>query len=148
MAEPWSNDEVITTTALAAMPWGVMGYVNGSTSDQSGISAVADITSLSVAFTAISTRLYKTTVHVVVQQLTSTGVVKLFITDGAGAAAVQRDVTLVANDEATLIACAIETGGSGALTRKARISTTAGTVTVLGTSTRLSHITVEDIGAA
>lgn len=147
MAEPWVDTDVLTAAQLAGLPWGVMGYVNGSTSDQSGVGVgPTDITGLSVTFTAVSTRLYRTTMSLVIQQVTSAASPTIAISDGAGTAQRQASVTLAANDLAIVTLVHIETGISGSITRKGRIGTGAGTVTVVGTSQRNATFVVEDLG--
>lgn len=148
-AVTWVDGDVATATKLNALPRGVMGYVNGSASDQTGITVSADITSLSVAFTAISTRLYRTTMSVNVQQQTAgPAVAVIFISDGAGTGKSNRSVTLALNDFIEVTCVALETGLSGAITRKGRANTSAGTLAIIGTSIRSASIVVEDMGPA
>ena len=146
MAEPWSDGDVLTAADLAGLGWGVMAYVLGSTSDQTGITSATDITSLTATWTAISTRLYLVIVQCDVQQVTSAGTAQLDITDGAGSIAKRRDNTLAAGEVHEITAVYQVTGLAGAVTRKARMSTTAGTVTVLGSTGRSPTLTVIDIG--
>lgn len=148
MAEPWSDGDVLTAAHLAGLPWGVMGYVLGGTSDQTGISAVADVTGLSVTFTAVSTRLYRTTVYLAISQQTSGGTVAVIIADGASTQVNRTDLTLATNDAAAVAFAHLETGASGSITRKVRVSTSAGTMTVRGAAALRAYILVEDLGAA
>lgn len=148
MAEPWSDGDVLTAAHLAGLPWGVMGYVN-KTAAQNGISAATDITSLTITFTAVSTRLYRTTLYLPrLTQNTSTGLVVPLIADGASATKNQAVRTLTATSETDVVVVILETGLSGSVTRKGRISTTAGTVDVACSATQIAHILVEDLGPA
>lgn len=146
MAEPWSDGDVLTAADLAGMPWGVMGYANGSTSDQSSISSEVDITGLSVTFTAISTRLYRTTLTMTVTQASSTGTVTGRITNEANSLIASAQQTLTATSSGQITVVSVETGISGSTTRKGRIDTSAGTVTVEGSATIRARLVVEDLG--
>jgi hypothetical protein len=147
MAEPWSDGDVLTAAHLAGMPWGVMGYDVGSTSDQTGISSVTDITGLSVTFTAVSTRLYIAVLTVCVSQQTSGGAVDLYLRDGASATVHRTTATLATNDAATIQICWPETGLSGSTTRKGSVSTSAGTMTVVGNASRNASLIIYDLAA-
>lgn len=146
MAEPWSDGDVPSASELAGLPWGVMGYANGSTSDQTSISSETDITGLSVAFTAISSRLYRTTLTMTVTQVSSTGTITGRISNAANSLIASAQATLAAGSTTQITVTSVETGISGATTRKARIDTSAGTVTVEGSSTIRARLVVEDLG--
>lgn len=149
MAEPWSDGDVQTASDLAGLPWGVMGYVNGSTSDQTGITTVADVTGLSVTFTAVSSRLYRTTLTVCVQQKTAGDTPNVYITDGSDTAKKAASATLDVDEISQALAIVLlETGLSGSVTRKGRAAVGSGSVTVVGTQDRYPTIIVEDMGAA
>ena len=145
MAEPWADGDVLTAAHLALVPWGLVGAVVTS-ADQTGISAIADITGLTVTWTATASRTYVTFVKASVRKITNAGDAFIHLTDGAGGQKDGSPVTLGVNDYGTLTAIAIETGLSGSITRKARASASSATVTVLGASNYTSSILVFDIG--
>jgi apolipoprotein N-acyltransferase len=147
MAEPWSDGDVLTAAHLAGMPWGVMGYASIS-ANQSGITTVADVTGLSVTFTAVSTRLYRTTVWLHAQQLSSGALAEVLLTDGSDTILADSTFTLATNDLATFSIVSTVTAISGSHTRKVRARTAAGSLTIASNANNPGRIIVEDIGAA
>lgn len=145
-AHVWADGDAPNTTYLNAIPYGVMGYVNGAVA-QAGISAVTDLTGLTVTFTAISTRLYRTTVNL--PRAVNSAVAseqRLTIADGAGTALKVTTVTTASGGAAMHHLEYTETGITGSTTRKARLQTAAGTVDT--TAGFLGNIVVEDLGPA
>jgi len=140
---------VLTAAQMNRLPWGIAAFAQ-KTTDQTGISAEADVTSLSVTWTAISTRYYKISVYLApIRQITSAAIVVPKITDGSNNARVQANVSLGIDEFTSLAIAEVVTGLSGSITRKARIGTTAGTVSVLaGTAGQGNYIVVEDLGQA
>lgn len=137
------------TNASAALGVVPSGYAQ-VTADQTGISTEADVTSLTITWTAVSTRRYRITGHLLVQQLTSTGAATAKITDGSGTE-IQRighRASFAANDVDMWEGSSVETGLSGSITRKIRAATSAGTLSALASSSRPNYILVEDIGPA
>ena len=141
------NQDVVENTI--ALPRGIVAYAE-KTSDQTGISAAADITGLSVAWTADSSRYYRISLYLApIRQNTSPAVVVPVIADGSSTTKVQANLTLVAGDFGLVTIAEIVTGLSGSITRKARISATGGTVDVLAaTATEGNYLIVEDLGQA
>jgi hypothetical protein len=131
------------------LPWGVMGYAN-RTSNVTGIgTTAADITGLTLTFTADSTRIYRTTVYVpYAEQATTAGYTDLLITNSANSQLQACTQYLIVAQGSGFIAQLVETGVSGSTVRKARAKTTAGGVTFVATSSNPMQITVEDIGEA
>lgn len=129
-------------------PWGVVGYVKGASTDQSGIGGAAtDITGLSVTWTTVANRLYVVTLNANVQQNTSTGNASVSIANAANVSSLQRTTTLTAGSLASVTVVAPMAGlAAGTWTSKARASTDAGTLTIVGTFTREATIIVEDVG--
>lgn len=152
MPYPWTAHDILTASdlnaAFANLPvkraW--TGKAGGT--DQTGIAAVADVTGVSATWTAGSTRQYRVSVNMVIQKLTTANAVTAYITTAANATIIARSTTLAINDLYTLHMEWVETGISGAQTRKARIETATGTVTVVNSFSRSAIITVEDIGPA
>ena len=142
---------VLTAAQMNRLPWGVMAYAS-RTSNQTGVSAVTDVTGLSVTFTANSTRYYRTTVFVSnLLQITSDGYATMSITDGSNVqkqSGTNYKVVAEGNGENPMVLVLIETGLSGSTTRKARLTTSAGTVETRAGTTNPAFIVVEDIGEA
>ena len=137
------------TNTTTNTPRGTINYAQ-ATANQTSISAEADLTSLTVTFTADSTRRYKITGQILVQQLTSTGAATGKITDGSSVE-VQRfghNAAFLANGVEVWHGTRVLSGISGSVTYKLRAATSAGTLSVLADTTRPNFILVEDIGAA
>lgn len=154
MAYPWSANDILTAADLNAAlakagPPAVRTWVGkASGSDQSGISTTADITGVSVTWTADSSRIYKMSLSVNIQKLTTANTVATYITTGANAAVIARSTTLAINDLFPLHFEWTESGLSGTTTRKARIETATGTVSVINSFSRNAILIVEDVGPA
>lgn len=152
MPYPWNAHDILTASdlnaAFANLPVKRAWYAKAGNTDQSGIAAVADITGLSVAWTAVPTRLYRVSMNVCINKLTTANAVTAYITNAANAAIAVKSVTLAISDLYTMHMEWIETGLSGAQTRKGRLETATGTVTVVNSFTRNAIIDVEDIGPA
>jgi len=114
------------------------------------VSTVADITSMTAAtWTATSSRTYRTTIYLpYCQQKTSGGTVVVRITDASNVDKQQWNGTFATSDFFAVMIQVIETGLSGSITRKGRISTSAGTVDLTQVATAPGYILVEDIGPA
>jgi hypothetical protein len=126
-------------------PWGIMGTAT-ATSNQTGISAEADVTGVTVTFTAAANRRYKVTVSGRIVQQTSAGVAEVKITDSANTLQDKWTFSLTAGSAAYATVTAILTPAAGSITYKARMSTTAGTVDTTAAATQPFRILVEDIG--
>ncbi len=141
---------VLTAAEYNKLPRGVVFY-NLVTANQTGIaSTVVDLTNMTAAtWTAVSGRTYRTTVYIPeIQQLTSGGTAVFRITDASNVNKQFGDMTAATNDFYSINMQVIETGLSGSVTRKARASTTAGTLSLLMAATSPGFIMVEDIGAS
>jgi len=140
---------ILTAAQMNRLPWGVMDYAT-KTASQTGITGtVIDISGLTLTFTAVSTRVYRTTVWALVRQNTSPGAPVIQITDGANVQKTEADVYIAAAANfATFVASCIETGLSGSTTRKARGVSNTATWDLVASATFPAYITVEDIGQA
>ena len=129
------------------MPWGIVG-VGTKTSNQTGIvSSAVDVSSLSVSWTAVANRYYRTTVIIpVFSQITSNGIVNLHITDGTPTTKQSVNLQATAGTDVNIQAFVVESNITGSPTRKARILTTGGSGTITATSTNVPTIIVEDVG--
>ncbi len=151
-------DGIITRAKLATdarksvdVAWGWIDSAL-SNSDQTGISGGATITNMQASLVAVANRRYRTTVFVPsIQQLGSNGEAQVEITDGSNVRVSGSNEPLYrmwrnANETFAASMTLYETGLSvGAHTRRVRISTSAGTLTVLG-NTHPGLILCEDIG--
>lgn len=128
------------------MPWGIMG-TGQATANQTGITAATNITNVTTSFTAVTGRRYKTHVFLpFVTQNTSAATVLFIIADGANVQSQAATIKINASDFQPLAVMMVETIAAGAVTRKARISTSAGTIDINSSAGAPSLIVVEDIG--
>ena len=127
--------------------WGIVGYVSTTTA-QTGISStVVDLTSLSVTFTPVTGRRYRTIVSCLC--LTSgTGTVITNISDANNANVQQRNYSLTGSSYFHLYVEVTETGLSAAapITRKGRVSINSSGLQTIANSQNTPFISVEDVG--
>jgi hypothetical protein len=132
-------------------PWNTAwGLITSATitTDHNGISAVTDITGLSVTWNAMAGRKYKLTAYMLVIQNTSAGFVDIRLADSSNVVVGQSTFNQAASAYATHSPIAILSGLSGSVTYKARAATTAGTINIDVSSTFPGLLLVEDIGPA
>jgi hypothetical protein len=129
-------------------PWGRVGSAVSSSNTTSVNATAKDVTSLSVSWTAVANRYYRTTVIIpVYSQLTTSGIVNLLITDGTPTTKQSINLDAAAGTDVNIQGFVIESNiATGSATRKARILTTAGSGTVSAASPVTPTIIVEDIG--
>lgn len=142
----YDTDEVGLGVDTRLLPRGWVGQGIPSV-DTTGIGAtMTDITGMSVAFTADPTRRYKTSVLFVCYPSVGPASIVAQIANAAGTLMKRSFVTVpTANYYATVTVALVESGLSGAQTRKAMVSTSAGTLVTYAASTS-ALILVEDIG--
>lgn len=140
-------DGAVTAAKLTdAIPRGSMGYASKVSSQTGVTTAGADVTSLSVTFTAVAGRSYRVSAMQRVTQQTSAGIVTMRLHDGAGTQLAAWQQTLQAAEVATSIILACFSPGAGSTTYKLNLITSAGTVDANASSTAPGFILVEDIG--
>ncbi len=127
---------------------GVVGYA-AVTSDQTGISTIADVTSLSVTFSAVPTNYYRIYAYVMTLQNTSAANFhEVWITDGSNV--LQNKTVINAPTTGVFYVNTPEvmlTGLSGSVTYKVRAQTSAGTMTSSGSGHGTGNfIVVENLG--
>lgn len=127
-------------------PRGSMGYASKVSSQTGVTTAGADVTSLSVTFTAVAGRSYRVSAMQRVTQQTSAGIVTMRLHNGAGTQLAAWQQTLQAAEVATSIILARFSPGAGSTTYKLNLITSAGTVDANASSTAPGFILVEDIG--
>lgn len=156
------TDGIITRAKLAAdaqksvdVAWGYIDSALSNTDQPTvGGSGFVTITNMQATITAVANRRYKTTVFVPgIQQIASNGEIQVQITDGSNVQVAGSNEPLIrmwrnANEIFAPSMTLYETGlSAGAHTRRVRVTTSAGTVTVLG-NTHPGLILCEDIGPA
>ena len=129
-------------------PWGVQGVATASSNQTSIGASTTDVTSLTVTWTAVANRRYKTTVIIpTFSQATSKAYVTLYIADSSNNVKQSGNQVIAAGDDGQLNMFVVESSiSAGSATRKARISTTAGSGVITGNASVVPTIVVEDIG--
>jgi hypothetical protein len=128
-------------------PWGVVG-VGIKTSNQTGITTAVDISQLSVTWTAVANRYYRTSVIIPVwSQNVSPGIVNLTITDATPTTKQSINLQAAGATDVNIQGFVIESNiAAGSTTRKVRMLTTGGSGTITANSNNAPTIIVEDIG--
>jgi hypothetical protein len=139
-----------TSTTLWTPPWNLPWGQQAAAVDttvQTGITTVADLTSLTTgSVTVVANRRLRTTVGIVVQQVSSNGTFNVYIADGSGTQLQTQGYSLLAANFGSVTFDYLESSSAGALTRKARASTSAGTLSTTVSATQYGYIVLTDIG--
>lgn len=136
------------------LPWGPVAPVAQATANQATISAIVDLTSLSVTFTAIANRRYKVTANVLIVGTTLGDTFGLTLADAANTVLQLRNggtgPTAATQIPVTLTLDTVTPAVAGSYTFKLRLARAAGsgTFTSLAGATFPAQLTVEDIGPA
>jgi hypothetical protein len=146
--QTWTAGQVLTAAAINDLTSGRVGYV-AVTSSQGSITSVVDLTSLTVTFTAIASRYYRITGHVMAQNNTANARCDLQLTDGSNnVLAISRGSSGATNQDFTLIATYIVAPGAGSVTYKLRAVANSGTMQMTAAATAPAFISVEDFGSS
>jgi hypothetical protein len=127
--------------------WGLINRVE-VTANQLGIAAVADLTSLTITWTVVANRWYRTKVWGRVLQNTATGNNELIIADGSNTIHEFSTKQLGATGIDVHQPEVIKTISAGSTTRKARLQTSGGTTDLVASSIQPAWIAVWDDGPA
>ena len=140
--------DVLSAANMNLLPGGTMS-VASTGSSQTGISSVTSLTSLSVTFTAVTSRRYLITGLVNYRQRTTGGAVTIEIAHGGGPTVLASWAETHATDDyGTAYFSMYHVPGAGSITYRLRAKTSAGTVDInpQGLSTVPSMIIVQDVG--
>ena len=151
-SNPTTDNQLARKAYVDARAAGIVSIVE-KTSSQTGITTVADITSMTATWTATSTRRYRVTVTAELGGTTAGDLAILYITDGSNTV-VQRAVftgpALTGGQGYGHVNMQYHiSGASGSLTRKVRLERNvgAGTVSLTASSAGPAYLVVEDVGA-
>lgn len=131
-----------------ALPRGEVGYGSAVTT-QGSITTTADITGVTVTFTATAGRKYLIIASALVQSTLAADRVRLYITDGSNIVWQERDVSMTANNTPVGVTATrrFVAVGTGSVTFKARLERVgSGTVSSVATADLPAEIIVQDIG--
>ena len=140
--------QVLTAAQQNNFPRGVMAFVKRTTAVTALGTAVADISGMSVTFTAQSSRLYKISWFITGQKITSAGYTDIQLTDNANNLNSAMTSYTIAGNYWNCSGGVVLTGVSGSLTFKLRGSTELATSNPTATATVPISLIVEDIGPA
>ena len=144
----FTTGQVLTASQQNNFPRGVMGYAK-STADSTTISTTqADVSGMSVTFTAVANRLYRATFECF-YSVSSASQNQFFITDGSNNMVDQ----IYTNSNLNFVSITlvyIFTTTAGSKTYKVRAETSAGTMTIYGATgaNRSYSFVIEDLGPA
>jgi len=127
----------------------VMAYASKTTTET--FTTLADVTGLSLTFTAIASRLYKISVYGLLRSSVTTDVAQLLIADGSNnTISVSQVITGNSSFGVTATCFALVTPAAGSVTYKARCVRSSGTgiVTLDCAATYPAYIIAEDVGLA
>lgn len=130
------------------MPWGILGYVQ-VTANQTPITTVTDLTSLTLAVTYVANRRICIKAMAVLDSTVGTDVMRLYITDGANTVLTLIQHDPIANNLGrTFYGEVYATPGAGATTYKLRAErfSGTGTLTMECASTFPAYIAIVDEG--
>ena len=129
--------------------WGIVGRAS-KTADQSINTGLADITGLSVTWTAVSSRLYKISFHAIARTSGAGNIyISAIITDSSNTVKQYSRGGATTTDLRFGLDCFLyESGLSGSQTRKIRADCSASTAVIEAGASYPAQLIVEDIGPA
>ncbi len=147
--------DVLGAADMNLLPSGKVGYAV-ITASQTGISTEADVTSLTVTWTAVSARLYRTSFFVFADAngTASSQRPSVKVTDGSNTKKLElfteHNAAATAQSNVPLTGAILETGLSGSTTRKLRALSGGGgdTIDINAAADSPCYIIVEDVGPA
>lgn len=144
----FTSGQILTAAQMNNLPWGIAGSVARTLAVSAITSTVADITGVSVTFTAVSTRVYKFTFAITGQKQTSDGWTAIQLTDSANVQYIEIDNNAPANGYWNCSGATYKTGLTGSVTVKLRGLCQSNTSTITVGANAPIILIVEDIGAA
>jgi hypothetical protein len=140
-----SPGDVLTSAQITRLPGGWIGYAE-VTANQTGISSITDLTSLTVTVTAGTSRRLLITGRGRVTQASSAASSVMSIRNGAGTILQESAQTLEVGYTAVPLPMSVQTPSSGSNTYKLSLSTPAGTIDLNAAATYPAFILVTDVG--
>ena len=141
------SGDILLASQQNRFPRGVMGYVVSAAGNVALTTSVADVTGLTLTFTAEANRGYKVTFNFTVQKDGTAGLGIFYITDGANAINYEVIETMVGSEYGIISGSYILTGlSAGSKTYKIRAFVTATTATLLRSADNKAVFAIEDIG--
>ena len=137
--------QVLTADQQNRFPRGVMAYVINTTTNPTVTTTLADVTGMTVTFTAVANRLYRATFEGMIGNTNNSQNQYLF-TNNANTQLDQTFQENLANQFQVINYQYLFLGSAGSTTIKLRAVAQAGTLTFYGTGTRSMSLVIEDLG--
>ena len=137
--------QILTAAQQNNFPRGVMAYVINTTTNPTVTTAAADVTGMTLTWTAVANRLYRVTFEGMIGN-SNTSQNQYFFSNGSN---VQLDQTFQENPGGQFQVICFQylfLGVAGSTTVKLRAEEQVGTLTFYGTGTRSRSIICEDLG--
>ena len=143
----YNAGDVLTATNMNLLPAGEIGYAQ-VTANQASITSEADLTSLTVTFTAVAGRRYKVIAYVEVTPTVADGVYVLNLKESTTVLKRATDPFVVTSSVTGSLVYSNNASISGSKTWKLTLQKVGGTgsLTMSASSTSPAFILVEDIG--
>lgn len=141
------SGQVLTAQECNNFPFGVVGLVTRNSTPLTVTTTIADLTSMTVTFTALANRVYKFSALCTGQKLTNTGWTGLFLTNNANTIYASTYATAPANQYFNLSFSTYLSGFTpGSISVKLRAACEQNTATILADSQAPLQLFVEDMG--
>ena len=150
---------ILTAAQMNSLPWGIVtataggtsgdGYIRNTTSSVNIGASIGDVGSMTISWTADSTRIYKITLTLSdINTVSGMSPFLIDITDGSNVTKYQARQSFAAGQTSNMTMTYVETGLTGTILRKVRVqgTTNAGTFNT-NAAAALSVFVIEDIGA-
>lgn len=145
----FTSGNVLTAAQMNNLPFGVVGYVS-RTAGNITVNTLADLTGMSVTFTAVANRIYKAT-WLVNGDKNASGRDSTNIYFTTSANVVVADISLITmgstNVGLNFSASCVFTASAGSVTYKLRGKSFSGDLVVYGTANAPCVLIIEDIGS-
>ena len=146
--DAFSAGQVLTASEMNNLPFGVVERTERTAGNVNITTTLADLTGMSLTFTAVSTRIYKISWHLFILNNTSAHSTFIYLTDGSNNIKTVSGQYAASGLRASAAGFWFTSGISGSTTYKLRGAATADTSTMSGTSGESAVFMIEDIGLA
>lgn len=139
--------QVLTAAQMNNMPFGVVGRAENTSLSQN-VTALTDLTSLSVTFTGVANRLYRVEGRVLLKSTVGTDAANLVIRNGSNVILQQdiEDLQLANQDYSFYVSTILSVTGSNTVKLSAQRQAGSGTITATAGGTFPAYILVTDLG--
>lgn len=137
--------QILTATQENNFPRGVMAYVINTTTNPTVSTTQADVTGMTVTWTAVTNRLYRVTFEGMIGVTTASSN-QYYFTNGSNTQLDQTYQDCPASQFQVICYQYLFLGVAGSTTIKLRAEASSGTLTFYGTGSRSRSIVVEDLG--